>query len=52
MVVAMTAGEVSGSLSVSSSYDESSVSSVVPVNMATSGGGSVTVMGADFGTSR
>ena len=52
LVVAMTAGEVSGSMSMSASYDASSVSSVAPVNVWTSGGGSVTVAGADFGTSR
>ena len=52
LLVAMTAGALSGSMSTSASYDGSSVSSVALVNEGTTGGGSVTVVGADFGTSR
>ena len=52
LVVAMTAGSLAGSMTTSASYDVSSVSSVATVNEGTTGGGSVTVAGADFGTSR
>ena len=52
LLVAMTAGAVSGSMSGGASYDTSSASSLALVNEGTTGGGSVTVAGADFGTSR
>ena len=52
LLVAMTAGQLSGSMSTSASYDDGSVSSVGLVNDGTTGGGSVTVVGADFGTIR
>ena len=52
LLVARTAGQLSGSMSTSASYDDSSASSVALVNEGTTGGGSVTVVGADFGASR
>ena len=52
LVVAMTAGAVVGSMTGGLSFDESALSSVAAVNDGATGGGSVTVIGADFGTSR
>ena len=52
LLVAMTAGALTGSMSAVVSYDVGSASSAAPVNEGTTGGGSVTVVGADFGTSR
>ena len=52
LVVALTAGVRSGSLSESLSYDRSMGSSVAGMNEGATGGGSMTVSGADFGTSR
>ena len=52
MVVAMSAGGRAGSLTESVSFDGSMASSVAGTNEGGTGGGSVTVSGADFGTSR
>ena len=52
MVLAVTAGGRGGSLTESLSFDGSMASRVVVTNEGRTGGGSVTVSGADFGTSR
>ena len=52
MGVAVTGGERAGSVSLSVSYDGRMGSSVAGVNQGAAGGSSVTVSGADFGTSR
>ena len=52
MVVAMSAGGRAGSLTESVSFDGRMASSVAGTNEGSTGGGSVSVSGADFGTSR
>ena len=52
MVVAMSAGGRAGSLTASLSFDGRMSSSVAGANEGSTGGGSVSVSGADFGTSR
>ena len=52
MVLAVTAGGRGGSLTESVSLDGSMASSVAGTNEGSTGGGSLTVSGADFGTSR
>ena len=52
LVLALTTGGEAGSTSESVSYDWSMGSSVSGVNQGATGGGSMTVGGADFGTSR
>ena len=52
MALAVTAGGRVGSMSESVSFDSSVASSVAGTNEGGTGGGSVTVSGADFGTSR
>ena len=50
--VAVTMGTLAGSESEGASYDASGVSIVGAVNIGKTGGGSVTVAGAGFGTRR
>ena len=50
--VAVTMGTLAGSESEGASYDASGVSIVGAVNVGKTGGGSVTVSGAGFGTRR
>ena len=52
MVVAMSAGGRAGSLTESASFDGRMASSLAGTNEGSSGGGSLSVSGADFGTSR
>ena len=52
MVVAMSAGGRAGSLTASVSFDGRMSSSVAGANEGSTGGGSLSVSGADFGTSR
>ena len=52
MVLAVTAGGRGGSLTESLSFDGSMASSVAGTNYGRTGGGSLTVSGADLGTSR
>ena len=52
MGVAVTGGGRAGSLSLIVSYDGPMGSSVAGMNQGAAGGSSVTVSGADFGTSR
>ena len=52
MVLAVTAGGRGGSLTESLSFDGRMSSSVAGTNEGGTGGGSVSVSGADFGTSR
>ena len=52
MVVAMSAGGRAGSLTESASFDGRMASSVAGTNEGSTGGGSLSVSGADFGTSR
>ena len=52
VVVVVTTGQDVGSLSVAVSYDGSMISSVRAVNEGGSGGGGVSVSGADLGTGR
>ena len=52
MVLAVTAGGRGGSLTESLSFDGSMTSSVAGTNEGRTGGGSLTVSGADFGTCR
>ena len=52
MVLAVTAGGRGGSFTESVSFDGSMASSVAGTNEGGTGGGSLTVSGADFGTSR
>ena len=52
LAVALTTGSGAGSTSESVSYEWSMGSSVSGVNQGATGGGSMTVGGADFGTSR
>ena len=50
--VAVTMGTLAGSESEGASYDASGASIVAPVNVGKTGGGSMTVAGASFGTRR
>ena len=50
--VVVTSGEVSGTGTDAASYDGSGVSTLRAANEATTGGGSMTVSGAGFGTRR
>ena len=50
--VQMSVGEVGGSLSAGATYDAGAVSGLSFGNTWTSGGGSMSVSGAGFGTSR
>ena len=52
LVVGVTAGGRAGSVSESLSLDGSEASSVLGANVAATGGGSMSVSGADLGTSR
>lgn len=52
LAVAMTSGERVGSMSGAASYDRGMLSSVLGVNRGGTGGGSMSVSGADFGASR
>jgi hypothetical protein len=52
IMVAMGAVGGAGSLTASVSFDERMASSVAGTNEGSTGGGSVSVSGADFGTSR
>ena len=52
MVLAVTAGGQGGSLTESVSFDGRTVSSVTGTNEGSTGGGIVSVSGADFGASR
>ena len=50
--LAVTMGTLAGSETEGASYDASGVSIVAPVNVGKTGGGSMTVAGAGFGTRR
>ena len=52
LTLVVTMGAASGSETEGASYDASGVSIVGPVNVGKTGGGSMTVSGAGFGTRR
>ena len=52
LTLVVTMGALSGSETEGASYDASGVSSVAAVNVGKTGGGSLTVSGAGFGTRR
>lgn len=52
LTLVVTMGARAGSETEGASYDTSGVSTVAPVNVGKTGGGSMTVSGAGFGTRR
>jgi len=52
LAVVMSIGELAGSVSVGASYDVAGASSAMMMNKGTTGGGSMSVSGASFGTRR
>ena len=52
LAVVMSIGELAGSMSVGASYDVAGASSAMMMNKGTTGGGSMSVSGASFGTRR